>query len=85
MTESTGANWDLTKNNNTYGNFSTPKKNCEMTVTAHLEVHIVIWRKKCATKKYYFDFSIHVIVFVKSQSAVVDDVTNFQLLTWACC
>ena len=46
MTESTGANWDLTKNNNTYGNFSTPKKNCEMTVTAHLEVHIVIWRKK---------------------------------------
>ena len=26
MTESTGANWDLTKNNHTYGNFSMPKK-----------------------------------------------------------
>ena len=41
----------------------------------------MIWRKKCATKKYYFDFLMHVIVFVKNQSAVVDDVTNFQLLT----
>jgi hypothetical protein len=70
------------------GNFSMPKKTCEMTVTAHLEVHIVIWRKKCATKKYYFDFSMHIIVLVKSQSAVVDmyrDLTNFQLLTWDCC
>ena len=27
MTECTGENWDLTKNNHNYGNFSMPKKN----------------------------------------------------------
>ena len=32
MTESTGANWDLTKNNNTYGNFSMPKKMCDQEI-----------------------------------------------------